>query len=155
MLQIRSNETAVWPVYEVKWVLFKMIFCHLKMLACPWPLQSSIPHVRAFRWGTLWHFTSGSIKTTKSLSLKIPKSLLLSNKVESLNLKVVAVLMPLEIKRHTVPHLKALTRSIDHWGRHGHSSTFKLHYTVLKSTILLHKSAKRRFHVTVAVSSTL
>ena len=122
------------------------------MLACPWALQYSIPRVRAFRWGTLWHSTSRGIKTTRSLSLKIPKSLLLLSKVESLNLKVVAVLMPLEIKRHTVPHLKALTRSIDHWGRHGHSSTFKLHYTVLKSTILLHKSAKWRFHVTVAYS---
>ena len=150
-IQIRSNETAVWPVYEVKWVLFKLIFCHLKMLARPWALQCSIPRVRAFRWGTLWHSTSRGIKTTRSLSLKIPKSLLLLSKVESLNLKVVAVLMPLEIKRHTVPHLKALTRSIDHWGWHGHSSTFKLHYNVLKSTILLHKSAKRRLHVTVAV----
>ena len=49
----RSNETAVWPVYEVKWVLFKMIFCHLKMLAHPWPPHCSIPRVRAFRWGTL------------------------------------------------------------------------------------------------------
>ena len=117
----------------------------------PCPLLCSIPRVRAFKWGTVWHSTSRGIKTTRSLSLKIPKSLLLLSKVESLNLKVVAVLMPLEIKRHTVPHLKALTRSIEHWGRHGHSSTFKLHYNVLKSTILLHKSAKRRFHVTVAV----
>ena len=124
-VQIRSNETTVWPVYEVKWVLFKMIFCHLKMLARPWPPQCSIPRVRAFRWGTLWHFTSWSIKTNKSLSLKITKSLLLLSKVESLKLKVVAVLKPLEIKRHTVPHLKALTRGIDHWGGHGRGSTFK------------------------------
>ena len=107
----------------------------------------------SFQMRYVMTFYSKSIKNTKSLSFKIPKSLLLLSKVESLNLKVVAVLMPLEIKRHTVPHLKALTRSIDHWGRHGHSSTFKLHYTVLKSTILLHKSAKWRFHVTVAVWS--
>ena len=45
---------------------------------------------------------------------KFKNRLLLLSKVESLNLKVVAVLMPFEIKRHTVPHLKALTRSIDH-----------------------------------------
>ena len=62
-----------------------------------------------------------------------------------------AVLIPLEIKRHTVPHLKALTHSIEHTNRHELGSTFKQHYTVLKSTILLHKRAKRRFHVTVAV----
>ena len=62
-----------------------------------------------------------------------------------------AVLMPFEIKRHTVPHLKALTRSIERRGEHGRGSTFKQHYTVMKSTILLHKWPKRRFHVKVAV----
>ena len=71
--------------------------------------------------------------------------------MESLNLQVVAVLMPLEIKRHTVPHLKALTRSIERRGGHGHGSTFKQRYTVMKSTILLRKWPKRRFQVTVAV----
>ena len=34
--------------------------------------------------------------------------------MESLKLQVMAVLMPLEIERHTVPHLKALIRSIEH-----------------------------------------
>ena len=43
--------------------------------------------------------------------------------MESLNLQVVAVLMPLEIKRHTVPHLKALTGSIEHRSGHGRGST--------------------------------
>ena len=69
--------------------------------------------------------------------------------MESLNLQVVAVLMPLEIKRHTVPHLKALTRSIEHASEHNCPSTFKQRYTVLKSTNLLHKMAIRRFHVTI------
>ena len=151
-VQIWSNETVIWSVYKVKWILFKWIFCLLKMLAHQCQLLCSIPLVRAFKWGAVWHSTSRGIRTASILIQKFPKCLLLLSKVESPNLQVVAVLMPLEIKRHTVPHLKALTRSIDHWGRHGHSSTFKLHYTVLKSTILLHKSAKRRFHVTVAVS---
>ena len=60
--------------------------------------------------------------------------------------------MPLKIKRHTVPHLKALTRSIERRGGHVHGSTFKQCYNVMKSTILLHKWPKRRFHVTVAVT---
>ena len=38
--------------------------------------------------------------------------------MESLNLQVVAVLMPLEIECYTVPYLKALTRSIE--SRRGH-----------------------------------
>ena len=71
--------------------------------------------------------------------------------MESLNLQVVAVLMPLEIKRHTVPYLKALTCSIKRRGGHGCGSTLKQRQTVMKSTILPHKWPKRRFHVTVAV----
>ena len=45
--------------------------------------------------------------------------------MESLNLQVVAVLMPLEIKHHTIPHFKALTGSIDHASRQRRSSTFE------------------------------
>ena len=52
----------------------------------------------------------------------IPKSLLL---LGSPNLQVVADLMPLETNCHTVPHLKALTDSIDRRGEHGRGSTFK------------------------------
>ena len=71
--------------------------------------------------------------------------------MKSLDLQVVAVLMPLDILRHTIPHLKALTGCIEHASGQGRGSTFKQHYTVLKSTILHHKRAKRWFHVTIAV----
>ena len=40
--------------------------------------------------------------------LKLPKKMPLLCKMKSLNLQVVAVLMPLEIKRYTIPHLKLL-----------------------------------------------
>ena len=75
----------------------------------------------------------------------------LLSKMEILNLQVVAVLMPLEKKHHTVPHLKALTRSIECRGGHGLGSNFKQYYTIMKSIILLHKWPKRRFHVTGTV----
>ena len=39
--------------------------------------------------------------------------MLLLSKVESPNLQVVAVLMPLEIKLHTVPHLKGLNSGLE------------------------------------------
>ena len=52
--------------------------------------------------------------------------------------------MLLEIKRRTVPHLKALTHDIGHTSGYGRrSSTFEKCYTVLKSIIILHKRAKR------------
>ena len=63
--------------------------------------------------------------------------------------------MLLDLKCHTVPHLKALTRSIEHRGGHGHDSTFNQWYTVMKSTILLHKWPKQWFHVMVAVDQLL
>ena len=50
--------------------------------------------------------------------------------------------MPLEMKRHTILPLKALTDSIEHAIRHGLGSTFMQRYIVLKSAILLHKRAK-------------
>ena len=71
--------------------------------------------------------------------------------MESLNLQVVAVLLPFEIKCHTIPHLKALTPGIEHASGQRRGSSFKQHYTVLKITILIHKRAKWQFHVTVAV----
>ena len=59
--------------------------------------------------------------------------------------------MPLEIKGHTIPHLKALTCRIEHASRQGRGNTLKQRYIVLKSTILLHERAKRQFHVMVCV----
>ena len=47
---------------------------------------------------------------------------------------------------------KNLTRSVEHASWHGHGSGFKHRYTVLKSTILLHKLDKWQFHVIEAVS---
>ena len=73
--------------------------------------------------------------------------------MESLNLQVVAVLMPLEMNYHSIPHLKALTQIIEDTSRHVLGSSFKQHCTVLKNFILLHKRTKQRFHVTVAVYS--
>ena len=86
---------------------FQTDFCPLKMLACPCPPLYSITLVRAFKWGTVWHSTSRGIRTTRILSL------LLLSKVESLNLQVVAVLMPIVIKHHTVPHLKSLNSGLE------------------------------------------
>ena len=54
--------------------------------------------------------------------------------MESLYLQVVAVLMPLEIKRHTIPHLKALTRGIEHRGEHRRAKIFRGQKISLKST---------------------
>ena len=42
--------------------------------------------------------------------------------------------MPLEVECHTVPHLKALTRGIEHWGGRGEASKFRWQKISLKNT---------------------
>ena len=48
--------------------------------------------------------------------------------------KVVAVLMPLEMKCHTVPHLKAFTRGIEYRSGHRRANVFRWQKISLKST---------------------
>ena len=70
--------------------------------------------------------------------------------MESLNHQVVAVLMHLDIKHLTIPHLKALNCSIEQTKGQGCGSSFKQCIIVLKRSILLPKKAKQQFHVMVA-----
>ena len=51
-------------------------------------------------------------------------SLLLLGKVESLNIKLQVVVMPLELKQHVGPHLKPLTNGLEHSSVRGSGSTF-------------------------------
>ena len=57
-------------------------------------------------------YLKGHKNYQKSKFKNCKKSVFIS-KVESLNLEVVAVFIPLEIKWHTVPQLKALIHSIE------------------------------------------
>ena len=54
--------------------------------------------------------------------------------MESLKLQVVAILMPLEIKHHKIPHLKALTCNIEHVSGQRHGITLIYQKFYLKST---------------------
>ena len=58
--------------------------------------------------------------------------------------------LPLDVKGHSVPHLKALTSGIENFAGHRRSSTFKYHHTILNSTLFAFKQAKEWFHVNVA-----
>ena len=59
--------------------------------------------------------------------------------------------MPFEEKLRALPHLKALTSGLEPLSGYGHDSTLTYHYTFLKLPVLLHKQAKWRFIVKVAV----
>ena len=92
---------------------FQTDFLPPKNVGLPMPT----PYVQYHMWELsneycMTFYLKGHQKYQNS-KLKFPKSLLLLTKVESSNLQVVAVLMPLEIKRHIVPHLKALICTIE------------------------------------------
>ena len=69
----------------------------------------------------------------------------LLSKLESLYTKVVAVLIPLEIKRHTVPHFKGLNSGLEPQTRHWDGINFIGPMPSQKVFILLHTGANERF----------
>ena len=77
--------------------------------------------------------------------------------MESLNLQVVAVLMPLEIKLHMIHYLKALTHSIEYASGQGFGSTFMYVPKLLSAKVLifLQTKAKERKHLHGAVPTAI
>ena len=65
--------------------------------------------------------------------------------MESPNLQVVAGLMPLEIKRHTVSHLKGLNSGLEPYTSRGHGSNFMGPMLAYKRLILYHREANEQF----------
>ena len=49
----------------------------------------------------------------QKLNQKVPKKSIISSKMITLNLQLVVVFMPLEIKCHAIPHLKVLNSGLE------------------------------------------
>ena len=62
-IQLHSYDIASRPVYDGKWVLFKVVLCSVKVLPSPGLDESSRQLLRPFKWGTVWLFISRGIKT--------------------------------------------------------------------------------------------
>ena len=150
-IQSCSHETDAWPVYEANWVLFKVVWCSIKMLLCPCILEGSRPLVRSFKWHTAWSFTYRRIRITRSQIKKFQKSMIILSKVVTLNLWFVVVLMPLEIKHHKVPHLKDLNIGLYPKLGMGVAANLHLITPLWKGPISLYKQAKQQVHMNVAV----
>ena len=84
--------------------------CHVKVLPRPCSLACLIPELSN---EVLYDILPRGASDYKTSNLKLPKSMFLLSKMESLNLQVGAVLMPLEIKGHTIPHLKDLNSGLE------------------------------------------
>ena len=92
------------------------------------------PLLRPFKWGTVWHFILRGIKAATILRFKLSTLLNKSRLFGIFKLRLLVVLMPLDVECHTVPHLKALTRGIEHWSAHGQASIFRWQKMSFKST---------------------
>ena len=117
-----------------KWVLFKIVWCSIKVIPHLCPIECYGPLVGLqIRHSMIFYLTKHqNYQNSKKKVLKKP--LLLLSKVVILNLWFVSVFMPLEIKSHTVPHLKGVNSCLELSSRPGLGSTFTLHNTTLKST---------------------
>ena len=105
-LQVRIQKIR--PLYDVKWVLFKWIFCHVKVLSYPYPSDMSEPISKPFKWGTLWNFISRFIRNTSCQTFDFPNLLNKRGLSWHYRLWLLVSLMPLEVKLQTVSHFKAL-----------------------------------------------
>ena len=85
----------------------------------PFPPDMSLPLLKALKWGTVWSFTSRGKKVTRFQSQKFQKRPILLSKFVKPKVCLFAILMPLKIKLHTVPHFKALNSGEDISGREG------------------------------------
>ena len=53
-VQICSFQTTAWHVYEGKWVLFKVVWCSVKVLPRPRLVDGSRSLLRFFKWGMMF-----------------------------------------------------------------------------------------------------
>ena len=110
----------------------KVLWQFIKVLPCPSPPDMSSPLLKALKWGTVWSFTSRGKKVKRFQSQKFQKRPILLSKFVKPKVCLFAILMPLKIKLHTVPHFKALNSSEDIFGGGGQSRTFKVIYVLSK-----------------------
>ena len=104
----------------------------LKVLLCPPPSNMSSLLFRALKWGTVRSFISKGIKGTRPQSQRFQKRPVLLSKFGKSKVWLFVVLMPLEVKLHTVPHFKAFNSGEDISGGEGHGSTFRVFYELSK-----------------------
>ena len=79
-------------------------------------------------------FISRGIKTATTWRFRISTLLNKSRRFWNFSLRILVVLMPHEVECHTVPHLKALTRGIEHSSGYGRANIFRWQKISLKIT---------------------
>ena len=64
--KIRSRTNRLLASVWYKTGTFQMVVVSIKGLPLPWDLKTSIPLLKAFKWGTVCKFTSKGVKTARS-----------------------------------------------------------------------------------------
>ena len=70
-IQLQSNETTIWPVYQAKWVHFKIAWCYVKLLPCPCALEFSKSQLRPFKCATQFDFVPQGASALTKVKFKI------------------------------------------------------------------------------------
>ena len=88
-----------------------------KSSATPIPTEWFKTTNENFQWGNLWHSMWKSIRITKNRSWNFQKHLFYYVKRKVYIFRI--ILMPLWVKKHILPHFKALSSGIKYLSGHG------------------------------------
>ena len=145
-LQLKSLETAQYPVYEVKCLPFKWGFSYVKMLPCPSKpdihILTPVKGYKMWYWMKFYH---------KKVIIKRSKGLSLLSKFAKQKVWLLTFMMPIQIKLHKILNLKALNSGKDISGWQGFCSTITWSKTHLKSPHFTSLTGYFAFHVIIAV----
>ena len=139
-----------WPFWSFpsEMAFFKWAWQRVKVLPRPWASKSKLRGIRPLKWGTLCLWTPTGFKMASRQSWKKEKtSVLLVRRTSSLIFKLwrLAILKPVGVHRHNVPHFKGLIRLNLDFEAQGRGSTFTLCHANLKKGISLGKLQKGQF----------
>ena len=142
----RINRTVV--LLWSKMLFFKWLWQRVKVLPRPWASKPKLSMIIPLKWGALRLWTSTGSKMASHQIWKIEKrSVLLLNQTffSFFQLWRLAILKPIGVHRHNVPHFKGLILLNLDFEAQGRGSTFTPCHAHLKKAISLGKLQKGQF----------
>ena len=127
---------------------FKWSWQRVKVLPRPWASKSKLSMIRPLKWGTLRLWTLNGFKMASRQSWRNKENVCFTSKTDFFSffqLWRLAILKPVGVHRHNVPHFKGLIMLNLDFEAQGHGSTFTLCHAHLKKAISLGKLQKGQF----------
>ena len=131
-----------------KTVIFRIVYCNVKMPPSHWDPQAFIPHISTLAKRYINLFLLKGLKCYQPSKFECLYFLSKTHCTFSLWL---ITFEALEKKQSYIPLLKVLVWGMNAWGAQWLGGNFTLQYTTLKLTVLLHKTALVNFLMATTV----